>query len=171
MSNNMDRQFGIEGKSWYYFRYQELVIADKKLDVYDKTTYGAICKFADSGSGIAYPSYTTLQEMIPCSRGRLSKSIKNLIRAGYLEKKKRQSTRNDGGHESNIYKVVDLSHISRALKRAKDNKNKKMETIINKRLKHRPIPNEDEMMDIVVKYRKEKTPKDDLEDKYRQGYR
>ncbi|MFW6025574.1 MAG: helix-turn-helix domain-containing protein [Candidatus Woesearchaeota archaeon] len=171
MSKNMDRQFGIEGKSWYYFRYQELVITDKKLDAFDKTTYGAICKFADSGSGIAYPSYKTLQELIPCGSQRLAKSIKNLVKAGYLIKKKRKSTRKDGGHESNIYKVVDLSHISKALKRAKDNKNKKMETMIKERLDRKPIPDEDEIMDIVVKYRKEKTNKEELEELYESGYR
>lgn len=164
---------GIEGKTWYYFRYQELVIRDKKLDTFDKTTYGVICSFADSSTGIAYPSYNKLQEIIPCSRARLAKSIKNLIKAGYLVKKKRQTTREDGGHESNIYKVVDISHISKALKRAKDNNNNKMERIIRERLEKRPIPSEDEIVEIIYKYGKKnkESSKDELDRLYKSGYR
>jgi len=169
--DKMDKQVEIEEKSWYFFRYQELIIIDKNLDAYDKTTYGAICKFADSNTGKSYPSLNTLQELASCSRPRLIKSIDNLVKAGYIKREKRLKKSKSGGHKSNIYTVIDLSYISNAKAYAKKNNNDKMLKVINDRLKKYPIPTEEEIIEIRHKYQKNESSQKELDDLYKEGYR
>ena len=169
MDKNKDMQLGIEEKSWYFFRYQELVIMDKNLDAYDKVTYGAICKFADSNTGISYPSLTTLQKLASCSMPRLIKSIDNLEKAGYIKRKKRLRQNKNGGNKSNIYKVIDLSYISNAKKYAKENNNKKMLKKLNNRLEKHPIPTEEEI--TKIRYNFQDNNDNELEKLYESGYR
>ena len=138
---------GIEKKSWYFFRYQELVIDDENLSAYDKATYGAICKYADSKTGICYPSLKTLSKKAGCSKPRLIKSIKNLIEAGYIKKEKRQNEKK--GNINNIYKVIDLSYLNQAIQYAKENNNEKLFNKIKTRLDSHPIPDYQEITTLV----------------------
>lgn len=139
----------IEKKSWYFFRFQELVMHDTRLDAFDKSTYAALSMHADSNTGICFPSLKTLAEKAGCSKPRLIKSIKNLVKKGYIEKKKRND--NIKGNMSNVYKVVDLSYINNALNNAKENDNKRLEKSLKMRLnlKNSAIPDYNEVLTLV----------------------
>lgn len=138
-------------KTWHFFRYQVLVIKDKNLGAYDKATYGAINSYADTNTGLCYPSLSTLTERAGCSKQRLIKSIKNLVNAGYIKKEKRK---NDSKvNKSNIYKVIDLSYIHNAKNQAekldKKYNTKEITKAIEKRLQKHPVPSYEEINSIL----------------------
>ena len=81
---------GIEKKSWYFFRMQELAFEDDNLDSYDKLIYAVISKYSDMDTGICYPSLKTIAEKASCSKDRAIKSIKHLKQAGYIKVKNRK---------------------------------------------------------------------------------
>ena len=139
----------IEMKSWYFFRFQELIMHDTSLDAFDKSTYAALSMHADTNTGMCFPSLKTLAEKAGCSKPRLIKSIKNLVKKGYIEKKKRK---NDiKGNISNVYKVVDLSYINNALNNAKENNNERLEKALKLRLnlENSAIPDYNEVLTLV----------------------
>ncbi len=90
------------------------VITDKNLDVFDKMTYVALCKFADR-EGKCFPSLTTLAAVVGCGRSRLRKSLDNLKRSNYLRVDSRVL---DGKQRSNLYTLLPRENRTRVFSSA-----------------------------------------------------
>lgn len=171
MNNN--KNIGIEKKSWYFFRLQELVFEDKNLDTYEKAIYAVISRYADLDDKICYPSMKTIAEKASCSVNKARKCVNKLVKAGYITKKVRK--RKKGNYNSNLYQIKDLAYISNAINYAKKNNNNEMLKKINETLKTHPLPTEKEITKIKYEYdRKEENTKSDqyeLKKLYESGYR
>jgi len=85
------------------------VITDKNLDVFDKMTYVALCKFADR-EGKCFPSQNTLAALVGCARSRLRNSLDNLKGLNYLRVDSRVL---DGKQRSNLYTLLPRENRTR----------------------------------------------------------
>ena len=83
------------------------VIMDEKLDVYEKMTYVALCKFADR-DGKCFPRLQLLSALVGCSRTKLRQSLKRLAELKYIKITARK--RNDR-QRSNIYTLCPLEDL------------------------------------------------------------
>ncbi|MFW6026059.1 MAG: helix-turn-helix domain-containing protein [Candidatus Woesearchaeota archaeon] len=168
----MDKQMGIQKKSWYFFRLQELVFDDKNLNKHSKLIYAVLSKYADYDTNVCYPSLKTISEKASCDKKTTIKYLKELERAGYIKKTKRK--RKNESDTSNLYEIIDLGYISNAKNYAKRYKNKKLLNVINERLKKHPIPTEKEIDNLkysLREYDKEGKKDNELEHLYEKGYR
>jgi len=174
MSN---KNIGIEKKSWYFFRLQEIVFEDENLDTYEKAIYAVISRYADLDDRICYPSMKTIAQKASCSINKTRKCINKLVKAGYITKKIRQKEK--GNYNSNLYRVKDLAYISNAINYAKENNNKKMLKKINEKLQTHPLPTEKEITKIKYEYddmenskvKSQNKKEKELENLYKSGYR
>lgn len=171
MNNN--NRMEIEGNSWYYSRFQNLVFDDSNLEPKAKLVYCVICKFADNQKQTAFPSIKTIAKQAGySSKNTVLKAIRKLVDAGYILKTRR--TDKKGRDTSNLYEIKDIRYIYDLIKYAKDNKNKQLLNAINSRLNKHPIPTYDEIMNLYAKLKKEekeKKQKSELEKLYEEGYR
>lgn len=170
-----NKNLGIEKKSWYFFRLQEIVFEDENLDTYEKAIYAVISRYADLDDRICYPSMKTIAQKASCSVNKARKCVNKLVNAGYITKKVRKNKK--GNFNSNLYKVQDLAYISNAINYAKKNNNNEMLKKINEKLRTHPLPTEKEITKIKYEYDREyksktsKSNKQELEKLYKSGYR
>jgi len=173
--DNENNQIGVEQKTWYFFRLQELVFEDDNLDTYDKAIYAVISRYSDLDTRICYPSMKTIAKKASCSVNKARKSVNKLVEAGYITKELRKNKK--GNFNSNLYKIKDLSYISNAINYAKENSNNRMLEKINEELKDHPIPDEKKITEIKYKYESDnnsstKSEKpEEMEKLYEAGYR
>ena len=173
MSKNKEKQLEINTKSWYFFRVQDLIFEDENLDIYAKTIYTVICKYADMNTNKAFPSIKTIAKKASCSKPKARQSVNKLVEAGYITRKYRK--KEQGNYNSNLYKIKDLSYISDGLKFAKENNSKSLENKILNRLNEHPIPSKKEIYKFIgnsdIDLEKEKEEKSELKKLYESGYR
>lgn len=97
MAKKRDRKIGTEA-DWPVTMVYNTALIDFDLNTYDKLTYVMLCKYANVKTKECWPSYSTLQDLVGCSRAKVAQSLKRLEELGYITKKK-----TDG--KSNIYKI------------------------------------------------------------------
>lgn len=83
------------------------VLEHPSLSGTDVLVYCTIARFADNGSGEAYPSRATVATYARCSVDTVDRSIKSLEAAGLLTVEKRRSDR--GGSATNLYTVHEIA--------------------------------------------------------------
>ena len=86
-------------KTYSFVKVHTCVITDERLDVYEKMTYVALCKFADS-DGKCFPRLKLLSAIVGCSRTRLRQSLKKLAELKYITITARK---HNDKQRSNIY--------------------------------------------------------------------
>jgi len=152
MKNDEIEDVIVNGVTWSYTKIFNLPIKDKLLDSYDINMYLALSFFSDIKTGKAFPKRSALFEMAHCKRLRGDKSIRNLVKAGYIKKQERYNKH--GGQNSNIYTIVDVTYIENILSYAKKNKKNDLYKAVKARLKVHPIPDIEEVINLYNKYSK-----------------
>jgi len=80
------------------------VLDDESLTAHDVLVYATIARYADSNTGVAWPSRQTVAEAARCDIKTVDRCVARLVAAGFLEKHKRK---NELG-ESNVYVVHEI---------------------------------------------------------------
>jgi len=80
------------------------VLDDDSLTAHDVLVYATIARYADSNSGVAWPSRQTVAKAARCDIKTVDRCVSRLVQAGFLEKHKRK---NELG-ESNVYVVHEI---------------------------------------------------------------
>ena len=88
------------------------VLDDPNLTAHDVLVYATISRYADSDTGVAWPSRATVAEQARCDIKTVDRSVQRLVTAGFLEKHKRK---NELG-ESNVYVIHEIVHRQETLK-------------------------------------------------------
>jgi len=88
------------------------VLDDDSLTAHDVLIYATIARYADSNSGVAWPSRQTVAEAARCDIKTVDRCVSRLVQAGFLEKHKRK---NELG-ESNVYVVHEIVARQETLK-------------------------------------------------------
>jgi len=88
------------------------VLDDESLTAHDVLVYATIARYADSNTGVAWPSRQTVAEAARCDIKTVDRCVARLVSAGFLEKHKRK---NELG-ESNIYVVHEIVARQETLK-------------------------------------------------------
>ena len=88
------------------------VLDDDSLTAHDVLVYATIARYADSSSGVAWPSRQTVAEAARCDIKTVDRCVARLVAAGFLEKHKR---RNEHG-ESNLYVIHEIVARQETLK-------------------------------------------------------
>jgi len=88
------------------------VLDDPSLTAHDVLVYATIARYADSSTGVAWPSRQTVAEAARCDIKTVDRCVTRLVAAGFLEKHKRK---NELG-ESNVYVVHEIVARQETLK-------------------------------------------------------
>jgi hypothetical protein len=80
------------------------VLEDESLTAHDILVYSTIARYADSATGVAWPSRATVAEQARCDIKTVDRCIARLVSAGFLEKHKRKHELG----ESNVYVVHEI---------------------------------------------------------------
>ena len=92
------------------------VLDDENLTAHDVLVYATISRYADSATGVAWPSRSTVAEQARCDIKTVDRSVQRLVAAGFLEKHKR---RTDKGDEANVYVIHEIVARQEQLEPAK----------------------------------------------------
>jgi hypothetical protein len=80
------------------------VLEDESLTAHDVLVYATIARYADTATGVAWPSRATVAAQARCDIKTVDRCITRLVAAGFLEKHKRK---HEVG-ESNLYVVHEI---------------------------------------------------------------
>ena len=83
------------------------VLEHRSLNATDILVYCTIARFADSQTGQAYPSRATIASLARCSTATIDRSIKVLVKHGFLSKQARRTKAGDP--DSNLYVVHEIA--------------------------------------------------------------
>jgi hypothetical protein len=89
---------------WPVTMVHNTVLADNDLTIYEKMTYTILCLYANRDTGECWPSFSTLETMVCCSRPMVARSLKKLEEYGYIKRQK--LTDEKGTITSNIYHLT-----------------------------------------------------------------
>ena len=92
------------------------VLDDESLTAHDVLVYATIARYADSSTGVAWPSRQTVAEAARCDIKTVDRCVARLVQAGFLEKHKRSTEKGD---ESNVYIVHEIVARQEQLKEPK----------------------------------------------------
>jgi hypothetical protein len=81
------------------------VLDDPSLTAHDILVYATIARYADSTTGVAWPSRKTVADQARCDIKTVDRCIARLVASGFLEKHKRHTEKGD---DSNIYVVHEI---------------------------------------------------------------
>lgn len=87
-------------------------VLEGDLSATDILVYATISRFADSQTGVAYPSRSTIATYARCSVSTVDRSVQALVDAGYLSKQARRTKAGDP--DSNLYLVHEISDRTEA---------------------------------------------------------
>lgn len=92
-----------------YFRVHDHIFSHG-LTQRDIAVYCCLCKHRNSGTGVAFPSRTTIARECGISKAdTVDRALKRLCEAGLIEKHHQNTT--NGGYKSNIYTVPDFGDM------------------------------------------------------------
>ena len=80
-----------------------------KIGKHEILTYVAVCYFADSKNGKAFPSIRKIGDVIRLGKSTIHEALKTLVAFGYLEVKNRRKRSEKTGEiyqSSNLYKIL-----------------------------------------------------------------
>lgn len=98
-------------KNWMWMR-RELIREDgDELGAYGIAVYSALASYADDSS-TAYPSLSSIAEMIDCSRRQVQREIKKLHRLDWIAYEERQDDK--GGDTSHLFYLLECPHDSQS---------------------------------------------------------